>query len=90
MLSAGVDLAHAETETVIYEYLSKRYPKVESWSADTSLLESGTIDSLGVLELMTFVSERFGIQLEDGDFDPGHLATPGHLVRFVLSRRAKN
>ena len=90
MLSAGVDLAHAETEGVVYDYLSKRYPTITTWSADTPLLESGTLDSLGVLELMTFVSERFGIPLEDGDFDPAHLATPGLLVRFVLSRRQGN
>ena len=90
MLSAGADLANAETERVIYEYLSKRFPKVASWNAETSLLDSGIVDSLGVLELMTFVSEQFGIPLEDGDFDPAHLATPGHLVRFVLSRRGQN
>jgi acyl carrier protein len=87
MLSAGVDLAHAETETVIYEYLAKRFPKVATWNAETSLFDSGVIDSLGVLELMTFLSERFGIQLEDSDFDLANLATPEKLVQFVLSRR---
>jgi acyl carrier protein len=90
VLSAGVDLAHAETESIIYEYLSKRFPKIATWSAETSLLDSGIIDSLGVLELMTFVSERFGIALEDGDFDPQYLATPGRLVQFILSRRQRN
>jgi acyl carrier protein len=90
MYSTAVELEHAETESVIYEYLSKRFPKIATWSAGTSLLDSGTVDSLGVLELMTFVSERFGIQLEDGDFDPRHLATPGHLVQFILSRRGRN
>jgi acyl carrier protein len=87
MLSAGVDLGHAETEAVIYEYLAKRFPTIATWNAETSLFESGIIDSLGVLELMTFLSERFGFQLEDRDFDPANLATPGQLVQFVLSRR---
>jgi acyl carrier protein len=90
MLSTGIDPARAETEVIIQEYLSQRFPKVASWSAEMSLLDSGIVDSLGVIELMTFVSERFGIPLEDGDFDPGHLATPGRLVQFVLSRRPKN
>lgn len=90
MLSAGIDLAHTETEGIIYEYLAKRFPKVATWDAGTSLLDSGIIDSLGVLELMTFVSEKFGIELEDGDFDPRHLATPGQLVQFILSRRRPN
>jgi D-alanine--poly(phosphoribitol) ligase subunit 2 len=87
MLSAGVDLAQAETEAVIHEYLAKRFPKVATLNPETSLFDSGIIDSLGVLELMTFLSERFGIQLEDSDFDPANLATPGKLVQFVLSRR---
>ena len=87
MLSAGVDPNHAEAETAIYEYLARRFPRISSWNRDTSLLDSGIVDSLGVLELMTFVSERFGIRLEDSDFDPGNLATPGQLVRFIASRR---
>jgi acyl carrier protein len=90
MLSTGVDATRAETENIIYGYLSKRFPRIATWSAETSLLDSGIMDSLGVLELMTFVSEQFGIQLEDGDFDPAHLATPGHLVRFIVSRRGQN
>jgi acyl carrier protein len=89
MLSAGVDLANAEIESTIYEYLSKRFPKVADWNGETSLLDSGIVDSLGVLELMTFVSEQFGIPLEDGDFDPAHLATPSRLVQFVVARRRK-
>ena len=87
MLSARVDLGHADVEPVVYGYLSKRFPKVENWNAETSLLESGIIDSLGVLELMGFLEEKFGITLEEGDFDPKHLATPGQLVQFILERR---
>jgi len=87
MLSAKVDLGHADVESVVYGYLSKRFPKVATWNADTSLLESGIIDSLGVLELMTFLGDKFGITLEDEDFDPKHLATPGRLVQFILERR---
>jgi acyl carrier protein len=90
VLSATVELANAEAESIVCEYLSKRFPRNATWNAQTSLLESGIIDSLGVLELMTFVSERFGIPLEDADFDPVHLATPGGLVQFILSRRARH
>ncbi len=87
MLSARVDLGHADVERVVYGYLAKRFPKVASWNAETSLLESGIIDSLGVLELMSFLEEKFAITLEEGDFDPKHLATPARLVQFILERR---
>lgn len=86
MHSTAVAQGQAEIETVIYGYLAKRFPKVATWNSETSLLESGIIDSLGVLELMTFLSEHFGITLEDGDFNPDNLATPARLAGFVIGR----
>ncbi|WFS70001.1 acyl carrier protein (plasmid) [Agrobacterium leguminum] len=41
------------------------------WPADeTPLLEGGIIDTLGFLDLMTFLSERFDIGLDDTHFEP--------------------
>jgi acyl carrier protein len=77
----------SDIEATIYGYLEKRFPALGSCESDTPLLESGAIDSLGILELMTFLGDRFGITLEDGDFDPGHLGTPARLVQFVEHRR---
>jgi acyl carrier protein len=36
-------------------------------SADDDLLSSGIVDSLGILRLVAFVEERFGIQMPDED-----------------------
>ncbi|MBX9840655.1 MAG: acyl carrier protein [Xanthobacteraceae bacterium] len=77
----------SDIETVLYPYLTTRFPALGDCHADTPLLESGAIDSLGILELMTFLGERFGITLEDGDFDPEFLGTPGRLVTFIQRKR---
>jgi acyl carrier protein len=67
----------------IYGYLRDRFPALADVEATTPLLQGGAIDSLGFLELMTFLSERFGITLEDEDFDACNLETAGKLADFV-------
>jgi len=64
-------------------YLRDRFPALANVEATTPLLQSGAVDSLGFLELMTFLSEEFGITLEDEDFDAANLETPGKLADFV-------
>lgn len=70
-------------EEAILSYLSKRFPAQAPFGRDSQLLDNGSIDSLGFLDLMMFLSEEFSIALEDEDFTPDNLATPGHLIAFV-------
>jgi acyl carrier protein len=53
---------------------------------DTSFLESGLIDSTGVLELVAFLEEKFHIKVEDEDLIPANLDSVNALVRFVESK----
>lgn len=87
MLSAVTDTAHGEVEAVVHAYLSKRYPGLAQLRPDTSLLGSGAIDSLGILELMTFLGERFDIVVQDDDFDQENFETLASLVRFINDRK---
>lgn len=50
---------------------------------DTSFLESGLIDSTGVLELVAFLEEKFLIKVEDEDLIPANLDSVNALIRFV-------
>lgn len=72
----------------IHTYLSGRFPALADLGPDTSLLRSGAVDSLGVLDLMLFLVEKFGIALEDEDFAPGNIETPARLAAFVRDRLA--
>jgi acyl carrier protein len=87
MLSASAGTRPGEVEDVIHAYLTKRYPALAKLKAETPLLGSGAIDSLGILELMTFLGERFDIAIEDSDFDSENLASLASLVRFVVERK---
>ncbi len=50
---------------------------------DDSFLEKGIIDSTGVLELITFVEDRFGIRVKDQDLVPENLDSINRLVRYI-------
>ncbi len=53
-----------------------------------SLLDLGIIDSTGVLELVGFLEEKFGISIEDDDLVPDNLDSIDNLVKFVETKAA--
>lgn len=56
-------------------------------SPTDSLIESGVVDSTGVLELIEFLEEEFGITVEDSETVPENLDTIDRVVAFVLRKR---
>ena len=55
---------------------------------DTSFLESGIIDSTGVLELVAFLEEEFHVKVEDEDLIPANLDSVNAVTRFVERKSA--
>jgi len=51
-----------------------------------SLLEKGIIDSTGVLELVSFIEETYGIRVEDDELVPENLDTIADLTAYVLRK----
>jgi acyl carrier protein len=54
---------------------------------DASLTRSGIIDSTGVMEILLFLEEQFGIKVPDDEITPENLDTIDHLVRYVDDAR---
>lgn len=52
-------------------------------SEDTSFLDTGIIDSTGVLELISFLERRFDIEVADEEIIPANLDSVGRLSSFV-------
>jgi acyl carrier protein len=48
-----------------------------------SLIEAGIIDSTGVLELVGFLEERYGIEITDHELIPENLDSIDNVVRFL-------
>ena len=59
-----------------------------SLTDDTSLLESGVVDSTGVLEIISFLEEHFSIKVADAEMVPDNLDSIGKIVTF-LSRKVE-
>lgn len=53
-----------------------------------SFLEKGIIDSTGMLELVSFLDESFGIKVEDDELVPENLDSVNHLIDFVSRKKA--
>ena len=55
---------------------------------ETELKESGILDSLSTLKLVTFLEERFGVEFEANDLEAGNLSSLANIERLVESKRA--
>jgi acyl carrier protein len=52
---------------------------------DEHLLEKGVIDSMGMIELLTFLQDRFGVEPADDEITEENFATLARIARFVRS-----
>ncbi len=53
----------------------------------SSLVENDLIDSTGILELVSFLEERFGIVLSDAEIVPDNLDSLDRIAAFVTRKR---
>jgi acyl carrier protein len=56
------------------------------YSDDTSFLQEGIIDSLGVMELVTFVQDTYKITVDPTEVTPEHFDSVERLSAFVKSK----
>lgn len=51
-----------------------------------SLLDSGVIDSTGVLEIIAFIEETFGLAVADAEILPENLDSIDRIANFVVRK----
>ncbi len=73
----------------LFQYVRVKFPLAGSLelTREMSLLDSGIVDSLGVLDLVTFIEQQFGIVAEDDDLVAENFESIDSLVRFVQERQ---
>jgi acyl carrier protein len=54
---------------------------------DDSFIETGIIDSTGILQLVEFVEQEFGVKVDDEDLVPENLDSINRLVAFVERKK---
>jgi acyl carrier protein len=79
----------AQTESTIRNFMAENFI-IETDSsvlnADTSLTQSGVVDSMGVLELIMFIEQEYGITIPDEDTLPENLDSVSRIVSYVSRR----
>jgi len=50
---------------------------------EASFLEEGIVDSVGVMELVAFVEEKFGLKVDDADVVPDNFDSVSKLTAFI-------
>jgi acyl carrier protein len=70
---------------ILKNYLFSADPK--ALDDNVSLMQTGVIDSTGVLELIMFLREQFAIEVADEEMVPENLDTVSNIVAFVERKR---
>ena len=76
-------------ESQIRKFLIRHFPSASRGDLGTqdALLENGIVDSLGVLDLVSFMEQTFAITVSDEELLPENFRTIEQLTRFVESKR---
>jgi acyl carrier protein len=61
-------------------------PEPDTFSDDDDLLEAG-LDSMGIMRLIMFIEEQFGVTLPDTEIDPDNVKSFNALEQWVLGHQ---
>jgi acyl carrier protein len=72
----------------VREFIVKKFPLARKQGVrdQDPLLESGMLDSQGVLELVTFIEEEFLVAVPDEDLTPENFQTIERISAYIASR----
>lgn len=78
-----------ELRATLRAYIHNRFPaaRAKKPADGDSLLDSGVIDSLGILALAEFVTDELGIELDDDDLTPEHFGSIAALADFLQAKK---
>jgi acyl carrier protein len=78
-MQQNASIQHRIREFVVQNFLFGQGELAE----DASFLETGIIDSTGVLELVGFIESTFAIAVQDHDLVPANLDSVLSVTRFI-------
>ena len=75
-------------EAKIRAYIAENFlfGEADQLAVTDSFLDKGIIDSTGILEIVMFLEEQFGIKVADSEMLPENLDSIANIVRFITSK----
>jgi acyl carrier protein len=77
-------------EAKIRAYIAENFlfGEADQLAVTDSFLDKGIIDSTGILEIVMFLEEQFGIKVADSEMLPENLDSIGNIVKFIEKKGA--
>jgi acyl carrier protein len=79
----------ADIKHIVKGYIAENLlmgSEADTLGDDASLLDSGVLDSTGVVELVSFLEKTFGITVLDEEMVPEHLDGLGRIEHYVVGK----
>lgn len=79
-----------EIETKIRKFLAENFilsEQADQLGASDSFLEKGIIDSTGILELVFFVEDQFGVQIDTSEVLPENFDSIDNLSAYIRTKQ---
>jgi acyl carrier protein len=81
------------TNTRIRSFVLQKFPaarKRRAFNDEVQLLESGIVDSLGVLDIVGFLEQTFSIRIDDDDLTPENFGNVKCIGSFVEKKSGQS
>ncbi|MBW3600413.1 MAG: acyl carrier protein [Planctomycetes bacterium] len=81
-------IRRADMKAKICDFVYEQFPlaRQRGLGAEDSLLESGVVDSLGVLDLMAFLESEFNVSISDEEMVSENFKSVSRLADLVLQK----
>lgn len=83
-----MDISAVQTKVRDFIVSNFYMPEESVLENESSLVDQGIIDSTGVLEVVGFLEEEFGIAIQDREMVPDNLDSVSRIVAFVDRKRS--
>ena len=79
-----------DTKKQVRDFITRNFYAAASGDVadDASLLTLGIIDSTGVLEVIGFIEDQFGVHVEDQEMVPENLDSIAQIAAFIEKKKA--
>src|SRR5262245_5095669 len=81
----------ADVDNEIRQFIVENFLFGDSSAApkpDQQLVQSGLVDSTGILEIVSFLESKFAIQTADDELAAENFGTVATIARFVVTKKA--
>jgi acyl carrier protein len=89
-LTDGQRIKWMSVESKVKNYMLENFLFTNDPNAlanDDSFIRKGLIDSTGVLEIIAFIEDEFGIAVDDAEMVADNLDSVNNIVKFVMRKK---